>query len=246
MPSLALGAFELTPLEIAQAYAVLASGGRRAATRSYLRVVDIDGRELATRRPEIVAAFDPAEVGLVTSARRGAVERGTGRGLRSAGYLGPVAGKTGTTNDFRDAWFVAYTPELVVAVWVGFDDARSLGLTGSRAALPICAEFLEAALGRRGGLDFPQPDGLERVDIHAATGLRSAFGCWGEPEVFLAGTAPRERCAPGWRVFSQNERDAGDVPRSKRKRRERGRGPGWLRVIDSVIDAIEDAIRENR
>jgi len=141
-------------------------------------------------------AFDPAEVALVTSALEGAVDRGTGRALRTRGFAGPVAGKTGTTNDFRDAWFVGYTPTLVVAVWVGFDDGRSLGLTGAQAALPIFADFLIASLGPNGGRDFTLPQGIEQVRVNARTGLRSGFGCFGRKEVFLAGSAPEKSC--GW------------------------------------------------
>ncbi len=141
--------------------------------------------------------FDPAEISLVTSALEGVINRGTGRALRDYGFRGPVAGKTGTTNDFRDAWFVGYTPELVAAVWVGYDDATSLGLTGSRAALPIFAEFLTGALGARGGSDFETPSGVEFVRINRKSGLRAGFGCWGESEIFLVGTAPEESCGFG-------------------------------------------------
>ena len=90
----------------------------------------------------------------MTSALEGAVNRGTGYPLRDLGYRGPVAGKTGTTNDARDAWFVGFTPELVAAVWVGFDDGTPLGLTGAQAALPIFGRFLIGALGADGGEEF--------------------------------------------------------------------------------------------
>jgi membrane carboxypeptidase/penicillin-binding protein len=132
------------------------------------------------------------------------VDRGTARALRESGYRGPVAGKTGTTNDGRDAWFAGYTPELAAAVWVGFDDGTPLGLTGARAALPIFARFLDAALGAEGGRDFALPPGLERVAIHEPTGLRAGFLCRGASEWFLAGTAPAERCGPDW--FARRER----------------------------------------
>jgi membrane carboxypeptidase/penicillin-binding protein len=147
-----------------------------------------------------VREFDPAEIALVTSALEGAVNHGTGYPLRELGYRGAVAGKTGTTNDARDAWFVGYTPELVAAVWVGFDDGTPLGLTGAQAALPIFGQFLIGALGAEGGgAEFAVPAGLERVAIHEPTGLRAGFLCWGEAEWFLAGTAPSESCGPDWR-----------------------------------------------
>lgn len=196
VPSLALGASEVSPLEMAQAYAVLASGGRLAPVRSWFHVSDSESETRHHLETVQEHAFDPAEVALVTSALEGAIDRGTGRALRARGFAGPVAGKTGTTNDFRDAWFVGYTRTLVVAVWVGFDDGRSIGLTGSQAALPIFADFLIAALGERGGANFELPDGIEQVRVNARTGLRSGFGCFGRTEVFLAGTAPEKSC--GW------------------------------------------------
>ncbi len=240
VPSLALGAFETSPLEIARTYGVLASGGLRVETRPFTRVIDIDGRELAERTVVSERVFDPAEIRLVTSALEGVVERGTGRGLRMFGYEGPVAGKTGTTNDFRDAWFVGYTPELVAAVWVGFDDGHSLDLTGASAALPIFGRFLTGALGKDGGAPFETPEGVEFAEVNERTGLRAGFGCWGEREIFLDGTAPRERCRPGW--FRSPLRDKPD-PGEPTTRRQRGRLP-WQRVLDSVGDVLDEVTRD--
>jgi membrane peptidoglycan carboxypeptidase len=145
--------------------------------------------------------FEPAEAFLVTSALRGAVEHGTGRGLRDRGFYGDVAAKSGTTNDYRDGWFVGYTPSLVVSVWVGFDHGGRLELPGASVALPIFADFLMEAVGPHGragpwGSDgFDMPEGLETVAVDPATGLRGGWGCWGEPEIFLRGTAPRTTCS---------------------------------------------------
>jgi penicillin-binding protein 1B len=234
VPSLALGSFEVTPLEMAQAYAVLAAGGKRNRVTVYRSVVDVDGRELAAPEAETTQAFDPAEIGLITSILKGAIDRGTGQALRAYGFRGPVAGKTGTTNDERDAWFVGYTPELVAAVWVGFDDGRSMGLTGSRAALPIFAQFITAALGRAGGAPFERPAGLEFVDIHRPTGLRAGFGCFGDREVFLVGSAPEKRCGPSWIRSTRKDR----TPDAQAKK-QRARAPRWLRVLDRLLDAID-------
>ncbi len=130
----------------------------------------------------------------MTSLLRGAVERGTGQPLRRLGVEGAVAGKTGTTSDFRDGWFVGYTPELVVGVWVGFDDGAGLGVPGSVSALPICASILREALDPDAP-EAPVPPGIEWVRIDAASGLRGGPGCRGRREPFLEGTAPRESCA---------------------------------------------------
>jgi membrane carboxypeptidase/penicillin-binding protein len=133
----------------------------------------------------------------VTSALEGAVERGTGRGLRAQGVSIPLAGKSGTSSDWRDGWFLAYTPALAMGVWVGYDDARSIGLTGSRVALPIVARFLRAAIDDE-EQDFPVPDGIEVADVNSGSGLLAGWGCGGEEEVFLEGTAPTLKCQSWW------------------------------------------------
>jgi penicillin-binding protein 1B len=195
VPSLALGASEVTPLEMTRAFGVFAAGGYRSDVHTTLGVLDSEGEVLSRYELGGEQVYTAAETYLVTSALRGAVERGTGRSLRNWGFRSPVAAKSGTTNDFRDAWFIGYTPSLVVGVWVGFDDGRSTNLTGSRAALPIVALFLRGALGSNGAEEFSMPSGLEVVSVNRETGLRAGYRCRGEREVFLRGTAPRESCS---------------------------------------------------
>jgi penicillin-binding protein 1B len=197
-PSIALGAFEVTPLELTRAYGVFAAQGYRAEQHAALAVIDRSGEVLRSAESNGEQVYTPAEAYLVTSALQGAVQRGTGQGLRSLGVRSTVAAKSGTTNDFRDGWFIAYTPSLVVGVWVGFDDGQSLGAPGSRVALPIVGRFLAEALDEYGNEDFPIPSGVEIVDVDPETGLRGGPGCWGEPEVFLRGTAPERSCSPYW------------------------------------------------
>lgn len=199
VPSLALGASEVTPLELTRAYGVFATGGSLAETRTILAVGAANGggvRNTAAPRSREVA--DPAEVYLVTSALEGAVARGTGRGLAGSGHRDDIAGKSGTSSDWRDGWFIAYTPTLVVGAWVGYDDGRSLKLTGSRSALPIVAMFLREALRQTGGERFPVPDGVEFAYV-ATEGGWWGSECRGEPEVFLEGTAPDDQCGRRWR-----------------------------------------------
>jgi membrane carboxypeptidase/penicillin-binding protein len=182
-----------------RAYAVLASSGVLPEVRTYSEARDADGNLLAETQAESNRVFTAAETYLVTSALQGAVDRGTGQGLRSLGLVGPIAGKTGTTNDFRDAWFIGYTPDLTAGVWVGFDDATSLGLPASALALPVFARFMRGALGPNGADPFEVPDAVELVSIHAESGKRAGPGCWGEDEAFLLGTAPEEQCVGrGW------------------------------------------------
>ncbi len=218
VPSIALGASEVTPLEMARAYGVLAAEGMLAPLNPVYAVVGSDGTLRTHFQEHGTRPFQAGEVYLVTSALQGAVERGTGRGLRAAGYEGPVAAKSGTTNDFRDGWFIGYTPSLAIAVWVGFDDGRSLDLPGSRLALPIFADFLAASLGRAGGGEFRRPWELDVVEIDPETGLRAGPGCRGRLELFLPGTAPTENCSPFWAYESwsarpSRRRDSGSLVR---------------------------------
>jgi membrane carboxypeptidase/penicillin-binding protein len=233
-PSIALGASEVTPLELTRAFGVLAAGGFRAELNSTVVAADRQGRllfEVGTCQGGGTWVSDGAETYLVTSALRGAVERGTGKGLRAQGFYGDVAAKSGTTNDFRDGWFVGYTPSLVVGVWVGFDHGERLEIPGAGAALPIFGRFLEDAVGsdgRRGpwGSDgFSEPGGLEMVRVDSDTGLRGGWGCRGEPELFLRGTAPRESCSGvrmDWRGLEDLlERGGSDARRALRRLLER-------------------------
>jgi len=196
VPSLSLGASEVTLLELTAAYSVFAAEGERTPPHAVRTALDPDGARIEkaglVRSRRVIS---PAEAYLVTSALRGVVEAGTGAGVRAAGYHGPVAAKTGTTNESRDAWFVGYTPGLAVGVWVGFDDGTPLRLTGSQAALPIFAGFLRETLGPDGERDFRVPGGLEWREV--STAKERGFECEGQEEVFLAGTAPRDACS-GW------------------------------------------------
>ncbi|HTO53991.1 MAG TPA: PBP1A family penicillin-binding protein [Myxococcota bacterium] len=216
VPSVALGAFEVSVLEAARAYAVLASGGLRPDVRSYTQVVQIDGRVLEQRTLEAPRVFDPSDVYLVTSALQGVVDRGTGAPLRRLGFRGDIAGKTGTSSDYRDAWFIGYTPQIVIAVWVGFDDGASVRVTGATAALPIFADVLDAARGKAEAEEFTVPTGVEEVDVNADSGLRAGFGCSGAPEVFLRGTAPADSCG----IFGFAKRDAPPAENETGERRE--------------------------
>lgn len=242
VPSIALGSNEVTPLELTRAYGVLAAGGYRADSRAVFGVLDRDGNLIARNDRTGEQVYDLAETYLVTSALRGAVERGTGRGLRSLGYRGEVAAKSGTTNNFRDGWFIGYTPLLTVGVWVGFDDGGSIDLPGARVALPVFTRFLVDAVGpygdrgRYGGARFSIPPGIEVVEIDPRTGLRAGLGCRGERELFLRGTAPRRSCSPysvvrwlhdgeRW-VSEQAQRLRSELRRLLEREGRRGRGGG--------------------
>ena len=127
---------------------------------------------------------------------RSVINEGTGAGARAAGFTLDAAGKSGTTNDLRDAWFVGFTPELLTVVWVGFDDNRAVGLSGSQAALPIWTAFMQRALAGHANVAFTPPPEVVFADIDRDTGELAGPGC---PRVFresfVAGTEPTAPCA---------------------------------------------------
>ena len=129
----------------------------------------------------------------MTSLLQGVVRSGTGASVRALGVTGDIAGKTGTTNEGRDAWFVGYSSSLLAVVWVGFDDGQAHGLSGAQAALPIWADFMRQALAAYPAPSFSVPDGISFADIDATNGKRAGAGC---PlvirETFLTGTVPPE------------------------------------------------------
>jgi penicillin-binding protein 1B len=194
-PSLVLGSFEVTPLELATAYAVLANGGRNVRPRFYTKVEDGSGGVLTADDVSSRRVATAESTYLVTDMLESVVDSGTAREIRARGLTARVAGKTGTTNDTRDAWFVGYTPEILAVVWVGYDDNRPLGLSGSEAALPIWTRFMKAAVEGREKLAFTAPSGIAVVEVDPSSGRRAKSSCPRKTrEVFRASSVPRELC----------------------------------------------------
>lgn len=194
-PSIALGAFEISPMEIASAYAVFANSGIRVEPNAIVGVMTGDGRVLDRKETPLTPALPPDAVFLVNSLMRGAVDRGTAGGARAGGLRGVLAGKTGTTNDWRDAWFVGFSPRFLAAIWVGYDDNRALRLSGTEAAIPIFADFTKAVPPQYFSENFPVPSNIVTAEIDPDTGLLVTPGCPRRMrEVFIAGTAPTSLC----------------------------------------------------
>ena len=193
-PAITLGVFELTPIEVAQAYTLFLNEGRVRPLTSIERIETAE-RELRPKALTIRRAARPDTTYLVTSMMRSVLNEGTAAGARAAGFARDAAGKTGTTNDLRDAWFVGFTPDLLTVVWVGFDNNQPVSLTGTQAALPIWTTFMQAALAGRPDLPFEVPDGITFADIDRDTGKLALPTC---PRVyhesFLTGTEPTEYC----------------------------------------------------
>ena len=188
-----LGAVELSPLEVAQMYQTIAAAGFRAPLRAIREVTTQDGRPLKPYPLKMEQAFPAGPTYLLTAAMQGVVSEGTAETLKN--WLPPesaVAGKTGTTDEQRDAWFAGFTGNRLAVVWLGYDDNRAANLSGAAAALPLWGELM-AALDPE-PLAPPRPDGIELVLIDPGSGLRADAFCSGALELpFAQGSAPVER-----------------------------------------------------
>jgi penicillin-binding protein 1B len=174
-PALALGTEEVTPLQLASAYAAFVNEGKRVEAKVITSVGEPPATHAAPAAVDQVVS--PTTAYMITNMLQGVIERGTAHKARGAVRGTAIAGKTGTS---RDGWFVGYSPNLVCVVWIGFDDNKQLGLTGADAALPAWVQFMNDAVALRpdlGGENFECPAGIQFVEIDAATGLRSTVTC---------------------------------------------------------------------
>jgi len=210
--SLALGSSGLSLLELTRAYACFANGGLLPRPYAIERIVDRRGHVLEENQPRLEEAVSPQTAYVMTDLLEGVVQEGTGWRIRA--LKRPAAGKTGTTNDLMDAWFMGFTPELATGVWVGYDDRVPMGRgeTGSRAASPIWLQFMQDALEGLPVEDFPVPEGVVFAKIDAEEGLlASAHSEKTVFQAFVEGTEPTEHVPPPERAksghFSQFDMD---------------------------------------
>jgi penicillin-binding protein 1B len=191
---IAIGADETTLLELTGAYQVFAGGGIESSPFAVQDVVDAAGHVIFHHADQSQRVVEPAVAYLITGALEQVMRYGTGAAAQQMGVRFPTAGKTGTTQDYHDAYFIGYTPELVCGVWVGFDTPRSIGLTGAGAALPAWAHFMAEAAGPASP-EFPEPSGITMATIDPQTGGLATASC---PRAialpFLLGTAPTNIC----------------------------------------------------
>lgn len=227
LPSASLGAFDAAPVELAGAYTVFPGQGRYAEPRLVRAVLDDEGTLLINDEPIVVERASHRATTLATSVLETVIESGTGTRATTFGATGAVAGKTGTTDGTRDAWFVGFTPELSVAVWVGFDQGRGVGLSGATAAIPTWARFVNGSGTSRGA--FALSD-----DVVEADTCIGGFEDWTclecAPELYSLGTEPGDGCAPP--MISEllellpfgletDEDKVDELVRKKRKKRRR-------------------------
>lgn len=196
--SLALGSYDVNLLELTAAYAAMANGGVRHEPLAIYQVLDREGALMEEGVPVESESATPTTAYLITNMLKSAVQEGTGW------YIGknfgrPAAGKTGTTNDFKDAWFMGYTPELACGIWVGYDDhSLSIGsrMSGGVVVAPIWTEFMQAALGNSPAQDFPVPPGVKFFSVCSKTGdLATEFCPKPRSVAFQVGTEPKLYCS---------------------------------------------------
>jgi len=218
-PSIALGAYEVTPLEIAGAYTVFPNQGVFVKPGFIKSIRDQSGSRLFEAEIERKPAIDPRVAYLTLNLMQEVIRSGTAAGVRGRGFILPAAGKTGTS---RDGWFAGFTSKLICIVWVGFDDNRDFKLEGARSALPIWTEFMKRAHQHRGYRsvhEFDAPEGVVTADVDSETGLLATTNCPKvHSEVFIAGTQPVELCrlhggvgrtqVAGWEPSAQPTTDA--------------------------------------
>ncbi len=195
--SIALGSAEVTVQELTYAYAVIANGGIRVEPYFITKVVDRNGVVLEENRPQSREVSEAAPLYVLTSMLESVMNHGTGAKARTFGFRRPAGGKSGTTNDYSDAWFVGFTPDVVTSVWVGFDERKPIGhkMTGSAAALPAWSEIMIAATQDRPETEFEVPPGVTFLEVCDETGLLATDQCpTPVTDAFLDRFVPQDAC----------------------------------------------------
>ena len=197
-PALLLGAAGIPAMEMAEAYSTIARQGARLPPRAIRFVTDDRGREISgAGKSEPQQVFPQRDVYLLTHVMEGVLNRGTAGSARGMGFRKVAAGKTGTTNDKRDAWFIGFTPQTLALTWVGFDDNDPTGLSGSDAAVPMWTRYMLAVTGTQRDSEFAVPPGISFVDIDRTSGGLAGAYCPQNAiirEAFKTGTEPGTPC----------------------------------------------------
>jgi 1A family penicillin-binding protein len=196
--SLALGSEEVSLNELVSAYSPFANGGLRSEPRTLVRIYDRNRRAWTEFPPVVTPVLAPGTAFVASQMLKDVLVYGTAKGLKKFSQQRPMAGKTGTTDDYRDAWFVGYTPQLVTGVWVGYDKPKpgGRGFTGGAVSAPIWGRFMKTALAGRPAVDFAKPDTVVQALIDPTTGQLATPTCPTKREEFyIAGTEPTRYCS---------------------------------------------------
>ncbi len=219
-PSLALGAFETSPWQMAEAYTVFANQGLKTDLSMVKSINDSKGEALQKNKIESRRILHPQTAFLITDMLQSAMLYGTAASSQRSGFTRPAAGKTGTTDNFHDAWFAGYTPQLLCIVWVGYDDNTSIDMNGAQAALPIWLDFMKKAMARYPEENFEVPDGIVLRRIDPTNGQLANDSCpVSINEIFIKGTEPQEYC--------DEHDDWGFGDRISNNHSPHGRNPWW-------------------
>lgn len=195
--SLALGTEEVTLNDLVLAYTPLSNGGSRPEPRTIIRIYDRNHRTWAENPAAVTPVLSPATAYVTTQMLKDVMIYGTAKSLKRFSQDRPSAGKTGTTDDYRDAWFIGYTPQLITGIWVGYDKPRpgGKGFTGGAVAAPIWGRFMRPALAAKPVVDFPKPDTVVSVSIDPETGFLATPDCPVKRyEFYIEGTQPTKYC----------------------------------------------------
>jgi 1A family penicillin-binding protein len=197
VPSLALGTGTVSPLELTAAYTMFPGGGQVAQPRGLLQVFDANGSEVSSRPVRRTRVISEPVAFQMVSMLRDVVDRGTATAARSSGVRGPVGGKTGTTDDYRDAWFVGFSSSIVAGVWVGFDQPARIGRDAyaARIAVPIWADFMRRVAREFPAQEFAMPKGIRELQLCSVSHLKPVDGCPVYTEYFKDGDdVPSQLC----------------------------------------------------
>jgi penicillin-binding protein 1B len=249
-PSISLGSFEVTPLEIAFAYSVFANLGVKAEPVSILAVVTRDGKLLETRNAKMKRVAPASVCYVMNDILKDVFNYGTAGRARSLGFEHAYAGKTGTTNNYRDAWLIGYSPRILSLVWIGFDDGHSVRLAGGDACVPIWTKHMNRIDGLVADVDWRRPEDVTEREIDPLSGLLATPYCPNtRSESYVSGTEPESVCSihagsgdpsPFWpdeqEIADQGQpqpANPADAPRrAEERKREKERGlKGLLRRI---------------
>jgi penicillin-binding protein 1B len=194
-PSIVLGGIEVSPMQLAEAYSIIASDGMDVHPYAVTAVVDQNGKVIEGHELQAEQRLSQQLAYVMQFMLEQVINHGTGAAARTMGFTRPAAGKTGTTNDAKDAWFAGFTPNLLTVVWTGFDQKEVLGLTGAQASLPAWTNFMKAATAARPPLDFVTPPGIVQEVVDPTTGYKATPFCPVKIQgVFPEATAPTQLC----------------------------------------------------
>ncbi len=214
VPSLAIGSCEVTPLEIVSAYSAFGNNGIRPEPYMIEKILDKDGNLIEEHSPLEHEVLPAATAYIITNIMQDVIKRGTGQGIWARGFRRSAAGKTGTTNDYSDAWFIGFTPYYTLGVWVGLDERRTIGEheTGARAALPIWTEIMTKTHEGLAEINFSIPENIIKKQICTDSWKLATTHCpKSYDEVFKEGSEPLENC-PLDHQYSEQEKEKSHDP----------------------------------